>query len=61
MGEGDQAVSWIGPVVAGVVVLALAVIVFRQVRKRGVAEGQLEVHAEKGDRNDKAAALQIQQ
>lgn len=47
--------SW---VLGGVVVaIALAVLTFRQVRKRGEAEGKLELAGKHGDRDDKAAEI----
>ena len=48
---------WVAYIVAGVVAIALAVLVFRNVRKRGAAEGQLEIVTTAGERNDKAEEI----
>lgn len=48
---------WVAYVVAGVVAIALAVLVFRNVRKRGAAEERSEILEQQGARNDKAAEI----
>jgi hypothetical protein len=50
-------VGWAAYLVAGAVAVAVVAMVFRQVRKRGKAEGQLELAAQQGGRKDAAAEI----
>lgn len=54
------AVTALWPVVAGLVVLAIVALAFRQVRKRGQAEADRDHELEQGVRNDEAAKIRAE-